>query len=67
MFGLTAKILVDAARIAYKEDPDFNFHECIGEEDTIAKLLQSGRMSRARRPGDAFSMKEMAEAIRPKM
>ena len=67
VFGLTARILVDAARIAYKEDPEFRFNERIGEEDAIAKLLQSGRMSRPRRPGDAFSMRDMAEAVRPKI
>ena len=70
VFGLTARILVDAARIAYKEDPDFKFNERIGEEDAIARLLQSGRMSRPRRPGDVLSMKDMAdmaEATRPKI
>ena len=67
VFGLTARILVDAARVAYAEDPDFMFNERIGEEDVIAAMIQSGRMSRPRKPGDAFSMKDMAEAIRPKI
>ena len=67
VFGLTARILVDAARVAYGEDPDFTFNQGIGEEDAIATMLQSGRMSRPRKPGDAFSLKDMVEAIRPKL
>ena len=42
VFGLTARMLVDAARIAYGMDPDFEHNETLGEEDIIEDLLHKG-------------------------
>ena len=41
VFGLTARILVDAARIAYGRDPDFEFNEGIGEEELVAGVVEA--------------------------
>ncbi|PVI08038.1 hypothetical protein DM02DRAFT_608141 [Periconia macrospinosa] len=39
VFGMTARILVDAARIAYDEAPAFEFNEEVGDEELIEGWL----------------------------
>lgn len=42
VWGMTAKILVDAARVAYGEEPDFEHNPMIGDEHLIEMLEKTG-------------------------
>ena len=44
VFGLTASILIGAARIAYDETPNFVHRKEVGDEDIIRGLIKIGRM-----------------------
>ncbi|KAI8965308.1 NUDIX hydrolase domain-like protein [Daldinia sp. FL1419] len=44
VWGLTARMLVDAARIAYKEEPEFEHNSHYGDEEIIAMLDEAGRL-----------------------
>lgn len=44
VFGMTARILVDAARIAYNHEPDFEHNRHTGDEDLIKRLRGRGRL-----------------------
>lgn len=43
---MTARILVDAARIAYGRDPEFSFVEQVGDEEMIKNLLDEGELGK---------------------
>ncbi|RPB00889.1 hypothetical protein L873DRAFT_1765344 [Choiromyces venosus 120613-1] len=51
VWGMTARVLVDAARIAYGRDPDFTSPKSIGDEDYIASCLAAGEMGESTRFG----------------
>ena len=61
VFGLTARILVDVARVAYGEEPEFDINRGMGEEDMIRGLLDSGRLKDERKPRDQLSPGEVAK------
>ncbi|KAL4870899.1 hypothetical protein BDV12DRAFT_184239 [Aspergillus spectabilis] len=44
VWGMTARILVDVARIAYNEEPEFEHNSHSGDEDLIRKLRGMGRL-----------------------
>ncbi|KAA8576256.1 hypothetical protein MFRU_009g01680 [Monilinia fructicola] len=44
VWGMTARILVDAARIAYGEEPEFEHNAHVGDEGLIAKLQSTGHL-----------------------
>ncbi|KAA8896141.1 NUDIX hydrolase domain-like protein [Sphaerosporella brunnea] len=44
VWGMTARILVDVARVAYGRDPEFAFDKDIGFEDAIWQLKKEGKM-----------------------
>ncbi|KAL4992073.1 NUDIX hydrolase domain-like protein [Aspergillus falconensis] len=44
VFGMTARILVDAARIAHSAEPEFEHNRHSGDEELIAKLRGRGRL-----------------------
>lgn len=46
VWGMTARILVDAARIAYDRDPEFVFVERIGDEEMIKSMLDKGELGK---------------------
>ena len=60
VFGMTARILVDVAKLAFAEEPDFDHNSQMGEEDMIRKLLDSGRLTAVRKPGSQLSRAELA-------
>lgn len=64
VFGMTARILVDAARVAYDEEPEFEHNSHFGDEDMIAKLLRLGRLKAERRPGDELTRETMQKAAK---
>lgn len=43
VFGMTARILVDAARLAFAQEPEFEHNSAFGDEDMIGRLLKVGR------------------------
>lgn len=46
VWGMTARILVDAARIAYARDPEFSFMDLAGDEALIKLLLERGELGK---------------------
>ncbi|TVY64331.1 Peroxisomal coenzyme A diphosphatase [Lachnellula suecica] len=44
VWGMTARMLVDAARVAYGEDPTFEHNEHIGDETMIVNLEKMGKL-----------------------
>lgn len=43
VWGMTARILVDVARIAYGRDPEFDFVDNVGAEPVVKRLLEQGQ------------------------
>lgn len=64
VFGMTARILVDAARVAYDEEPQFEHNSHFGDEDMIARLLKMGRLSPERKKGDVLTREILKEAAK---
>lgn len=67
VFGMTARILVDAARVAYGAEPDFEHNSHFGDEEMIARLLRIGRLSPVRRDGEVLTREVMMEAKRARI
>jgi hypothetical protein len=44
VFGMTARILVDAARVAFAREPEFEHNSHFGDEDMIGMLVKQGRL-----------------------
>ena len=51
VWGLTARILIDSARVAYDEKPEFEHNSSIGEERMLKRLFERGRISGEKVPG----------------
>lgn len=62
VFGMTARIMVDAAREAYGEEPEFEHNSHFGDEDMIGRLLRIGRLSPIRRHDDEITKEDLAAA-----
>lgn len=59
---MTARILVDAARVAYGEEPEFEHNIHFGDEEMIGQLLRMGRLSEVRREGEVLTREVIREA-----
>jgi len=59
VWGMTARILIDAARIAYEKEPEFECLEEKGDEDMIAALWDHGMLREERKHGEEFVIDEM--------
>ncbi|KAJ5692595.1 hypothetical protein N7462_002018 [Penicillium macrosclerotiorum] len=64
VFGMTARIIVDAARVAYAEEPEFEHNSHFGDEAMIAKLRRLGRLSAVRRASDGLDRETMQKAAK---
>ena len=62
VFGMTARILVDAARLAYNQEPEFEHNSHWGDEDLIRKLQKIGRLSPIRKPDDELTREDLLRA-----
>lgn len=62
VWGLTARILIDSARIAYDEEPEFDYLKDIGEEKLLHRLLRLGKLSGERGKGSTMP-RESAEKV----
>lgn len=52
VWGMTARMLVDAARIAYDEEPEFEHNAHFGDEEMIEELEKMGRLTPKKRKRD---------------
>ncbi|KAK6540924.1 hypothetical protein TWF694_008308 [Orbilia ellipsospora] len=50
VWGMTARIVVDAARVAFGKDPDFPFTDTMGDDEVIEILQKQGKLG-PRLPG----------------
>lgn len=57
-----ARIMVDAARVAYGEEPEFEHNSHHGDEDLIGRLLRMGRLSEVRKKGEVLTKEVIREA-----
>lgn len=64
VFGMTARMIVDAARVAYNQEPEFEHNSHFGDEGMIAKLRRMGRLSAIRRPSDELDRATMEKAAK---
>jgi hypothetical protein len=64
VFGMTARILVDAARVAYDEEPEFEHNSHFGDEDMIGRLLKIGRLTEKKREKDELTREHLREAAK---
>lgn len=62
VFGMTARILVDAARYAYNQEPTFEHNSHFGDEDMIVRLRKVGRLGVVRRSTDELTKEDLAKA-----
>lgn len=62
VFGMTARILVDAARVAYGRDPEFEHNSSFGDEEMIAKLVKMGRLGPQKQKGEVLTRDVMRAA-----
>ncbi|MCJ1380378.1 hypothetical protein MMC17_003481 [Xylographa soralifera] len=60
VFGMTARMILDTARLAYAEDPSFEYEPRIGDENVLHKLLKSGRFSVEKTPGSLITSDDAA-------
>ena len=64
VFGMTARILVDAARVAYGQEPDYEHNSHFGDEDMIVRLRRIGRLGDLRERTDELTKEDLARAAK---
>jgi len=64
VFGMTARILVDAARVAFGEEPEFEHNSHFGDEEMIARLFRLGRLGAVRKSDDELTKEDMIAAAK---
>lgn len=62
VFGMTARILVDCARVAYGQEPEFEHNSHFGDEDMIGRLMRIGRLSPIKKHGEILTRDVMMKA-----
>ena len=62
VFGMTARILVDVARVAYAQEPNFEHNSHFGDEDMIVRLRKLGRLGEIKRPGEELTKDVLKQA-----
>lgn len=64
VWGMTARMLVDVARVAYDREPAFEHNSHLGDEEMIARLRRMGRLSPIRKSGDVLTREDMQKAAK---
>ena len=64
---MTARILVDCARVAYGEEPEYEHNSHFGDEDMIDRLLKIGRLSPIKKEGEILTRDVMIKAANAKL
>ncbi|KAF2716755.1 hypothetical protein K431DRAFT_289150 [Polychaeton citri CBS 116435] len=67
VFGMTARILVDCARVAYGREPDFEHNSHFGDEEMIDRLIKIGRLSPVKKDGELLTRDVMMQAKNAKL
>lgn len=67
VFGMTARILVDCARVAYAEDPEFEHNSMFGDEVMIERLRKIGRLGETKKEGERLTRDVMEKAKNAKL
>lgn len=62
VWGMTARILVDASRVAYGIDPEFENNSHFGDESMIGRLRKIGRLGDMKKPGEELTTDVMRKA-----
>ncbi|KAK0670773.1 putative peroxisomal coenzyme A diphosphatase precursor [Cercophora samala] len=62
VWGMTARILVDAATIAYGEKPEFEHNSHFGDERIIEGLERLGRLGEKKRRGSTVTKEDVKRA-----
>jgi len=64
VWGMTARIVVDAARLAYGEDPEFEHNAHFGDEKMIENLEKMGRLGEVKKPGSVLTKEDLTTAAK---
>ena len=64
VFGMTARMIVDCARVAYGREPEFEHNSHFGDEMMIAQLRRMGRLRAQRQPSDELTRETMEKAAK---
>lgn len=67
VFGMTARILVDCARVAFGHEPEYEHNSHFGDEEMIDRLIKIGRLSPIRKEGDVLTRDVMMKAAQAKI
>ncbi|CAK7266564.1 8-oxo-dGTP diphosphatase [Sporothrix epigloea] len=62
VWGMTARILVDAAKLAYAETPAFEHNSHFGDEGIIEGLEKMGRLGDKKKTGSELTHEDLKEA-----
>ncbi|KAK4042410.1 NUDIX hydrolase domain-like protein [Parachaetomium inaequale] len=62
VWGMTARILVDAATVAYGEKPEFEHNRHFGDEKMIEMLEKMGKMGEKKRTGSLLTAEDLERA-----
>jgi peroxisomal coenzyme A diphosphatase NUDT7 len=62
VWGMTARILVDAATVAYGQKPEFPHNSHFGDEKIIEALEKMGRLGPKKRSGSELTQSDMKKA-----
>jgi len=63
VWGMTARILVDAATVAYGEAPEFEHNSHFGDERIIEALEKLGRLGPKKKAGSELTPEDVRKAI----
>jgi hypothetical protein len=67
VFGMTARILVDCARVAYGEEPEYEHNSHFGDEEMMERLLKIGRLSPIKKDGEVLTRDVMMKAAKARI
>lgn len=67
VFGMTARILVDCARVAYGAEPEYEHNSHFGDEEMIDRLLKIGRLQEKRKEWEVLTRDVMMAAAKAKI
>jgi len=67
VFGMTARILVDCAKVAYAQEPNFLHTAPFGDEEMLNRLLAVGRMRPEKNENDPLTLDILKEAAKAKL
>ncbi|KAI0482430.1 hypothetical protein GGR56DRAFT_186954 [Xylariaceae sp. FL0804] len=64
VWGMTGRMLVDAARVAYGEEPEFEHNSHFGDEALIRRLEDAGQLPEKKRSGHEVGLDATKEEVK---